>query len=117
MSLKRRDFLKTGFAAGAAMAAAVGTVEAKPKKPDPKKKDEIYDVVVVGAGFAGMCAALEAAEQGAKTVLLEKDGPSRRHDRLFLGVDRRRGTASEESSEDNEEAFFNDMMKFGIAPT
>lgn len=38
MSLKRRDFLKTGFAAGAAMAAAVGTVEAQPKKPDPKKK-------------------------------------------------------------------------------
>ena len=53
ISLKRRDFLKTGFAAGAAMAAAVGTVEAQPKKPDPKKKDEVYDVVVVGA--FGMC--------------------------------------------------------------
>lgn len=31
-----------------------------------------WDVVVVGAGFAGLCAALEAAEKGAKVVLIEK---------------------------------------------
>ena len=112
MSLKRRDFLKTGFAAGAAMATAVGTVEAKPKKPDPKKKEEIYDVVVVGAGFAGMCAALEAAEQGAKTVLLEKmgrpDGTTVYSSGWIAAVGSR---FQKNHPEDNEEVFFNDMMK------
>ena len=35
------------------------------------------DVVVVGAGVAGLTAAGSAAEKGAKTILLEKgDGPS-----------------------------------------
>ena len=31
-----------------------------------------YDVVVVGAGNAALCAALSAQEQGARTVVLEK---------------------------------------------
>jgi len=30
-----------------------------------------YDVVVVGAGNAGMCAALAAREQGARVLVLE----------------------------------------------
>lgn len=34
--------------------------------------DEKYDVVVVGFGFAGGIAALNAAKSGAKTLLLEK---------------------------------------------
>lgn len=38
----------------------------------PEKWDETYDVVVVGAGFAGMAAAYSAGEAGAKTVLIEK---------------------------------------------
>jgi tricarballylate dehydrogenase len=33
---------------------------------------ETWDVIVVGAGNAAMCAALSAAEQGAKVVVLEK---------------------------------------------
>ena len=38
----------------------------------PEKWDETYDVVVVGAGFAGMAAAYSAGEAGAKTLIIEK---------------------------------------------
>ena len=34
--------------------------------------DETYDVVVVGYGFAGGIAAIEAARHGAKVLLCEK---------------------------------------------
>lgn len=34
--------------------------------------DETYDVIIVGAGNAALCAALSAAEQGVKVLVLEK---------------------------------------------
>lgn len=36
------------------------------------KATEAADVIVIGAGMAGMCAAISAAEEGAKVILLEK---------------------------------------------
>lgn len=36
------------------------------------KKTVEADVIVVGAGFAGMCAAVSAVETGAKVIVLEK---------------------------------------------
>src|SRR5215472_784679 len=35
--------------------------------------DTVWDVVVVGAGAAGLMAAIHAAERGARTLLLEKN--------------------------------------------
>ncbi|MGB4504489.1 MAG: FAD-dependent oxidoreductase, partial [Syntrophaceticus sp.] len=41
--------------------------------PDSEIKETVdADVVVVGAGLSGLCAAISAAEEGAKVVLLEK---------------------------------------------
>ncbi len=36
------------------------------------KKDEVYDLIVIGAGAAGMIAAISAAKQMKKVLLLEK---------------------------------------------
>lgn len=72
----------TAAAAGIACATtakAVGIPTAAPhpweKAPDPitdvaEEKD--YDIVIVGAGMAGMSAAEAAARNGAKTVVIER---------------------------------------------
>jgi fumarate reductase flavoprotein subunit len=60
--------------------------------PDPIPSSDIKkyintEVVVVGAGIAGLSAAISAAEAGAKTILLEKMGTvqARGHDNAFIG--------------------------------
>jgi fumarate reductase flavoprotein subunit len=60
--------------------------------PDPIRANDIKEiinteVVVIGAGIAGLSAALSAAEAGAKTILLEKMAAvqARGHDNAFIG--------------------------------
>jgi len=38
----------------------------------PKQWNETYDVVVIGSGFAGLAAAIEARNNGANVIVLEK---------------------------------------------
>jgi len=44
------------------------------EKPAPARWDEEYDLVVLGAGVAGLTAALVSAIEGLRTLVIEKSG-------------------------------------------
>lgn len=71
--LSRRGFIK-GATVGSIGALSLlysrgAEVEAA---PPPERWDREEDVIVVGSGFAGLAAAVEAHDAGAKTIILEK---------------------------------------------
>ena len=70
-----KQFNRRQFVAGAT-AVAAGALCAAPALADgqvkPDGTDIQCDVVVVGAGISGLAAAVQAAQEGAKVVLLEK---------------------------------------------
>ena len=69
LDLNRRSLIKGSVAAG--VTALFGTA-AQASTKVPAKWDETHDVVVIGSGFAGLAAAIEAKKAGADTVVLEK---------------------------------------------
>jgi monoamine oxidase len=74
--LTRRTLIGTaGVGAAATLlpgaAEAVKRKKAKKKKAKPKKRTRRADVVVVGAGFAGLTAARELVKAGKSVIVLE----------------------------------------------
>jgi len=74
--LHRREFMKIsgGTILGAGLVAG-GLMSGSKKaeaSPMPDKWDEEFDVVVIGTGFAGTAAAIDAKKAGARTVVFEK---------------------------------------------
>jgi urocanate reductase len=71
--ISRRKFIAgTGAAVAGTLAAGAllpGKVEAV---PPPKKWDKTTDVLIVGTGYAGLAAAIEAHDAGAKVIIVEK---------------------------------------------
>ncbi len=70
--MKQARKLLALFLALAMMFVLVGCGGAGGEKQESKAEAKEADVVVVGSGMAGMSAAIEAASQGAKVILLEK---------------------------------------------
>ena len=70
--MNRRKFLGV---CGLGAAASLGGLSLAEATILPKPKEaESFDVVVIGAGLAGLSAACQAAELGAKVAVLEKVG-------------------------------------------
>lgn len=75
--LTRRGFLGASGTIVGGMAVANLQLEAAPERTTgtdspPVKWDESWDVVVVGSGFAGLSAAIEARNAGASVLVIEK---------------------------------------------
>ena len=67
----KRTFLKSAAAAAATLPLVTGA-EAKPRADLPKRWNRAADVVVLGYGGAGACAAITAKDAGADVVIFEK---------------------------------------------
>ena len=73
--IRRREFFTAGGAillGGAASAAFSATDDLSAPVNAPAKWDETRDVIVVGTGFAGLSAAIEARGRGADVLVIEK---------------------------------------------
>ena len=77
LKVSRRDFVKGAaagatFLAGASAMTSCGSAAPVPASGLPEKWDGEADVVIAGFGGAGAAAAIEAAEAGAKVLVLER---------------------------------------------
>jgi len=72
--MSRREFIKGAAIGAVALAGSGALASCKPAPPAelPEKWDKETDVVVVGYGGAGACAAIAARDAGAEVVVLEK---------------------------------------------
>jgi L-aspartate oxidase len=75
--------------------------------PDPTSTTS-YDLVVVGSGIAGLSAALTAAEQGRRTLLLTKDALEEANTRYAQG-----GIAAALGEDDSSQAHLQDTVAAG----
>ncbi len=80
-----------------------------------KDVDETADVVIAGAGGAGMTAAITAAQNGKKVIILEKGAVSGGNSSYATGGMNAAEThyQKEQGIEDSVDLFFNDTMEGG----
>lgn len=68
----RRQLLKGGMVMAAGLGASIALPTTASCDSAPINFDEIVDVLVVGSGFAGMSAALQAREAGVSVMVIDK---------------------------------------------
>ena len=112
--LNRRSALRNGLL-GAAAAAALGvtsTSEAATRRP----RQYTFDIVIVGSGCAGLAAAIEAADNGARVALLEKMSMPFGNTIYAGGIFNATNTYVQKAQglTDTVDAFYEDMMKVSL---
>ena len=113
--INRRDFVKaTALGVGAA-ALFSGIDPSKVMAGVPKKWDMETDILVIGAGGAGLAAAATAAPAGAKVLVLEKMPVMGGSSLICGGALAFAGTdmQAKENVKDSSELFYSDLMKVG----
>ena len=114
--IDRRTFIKT---------AAVGTVAAGTSSilikdvnaaPVPKKWDKTADIIIIGAGAAGLMAAIQATAAGKKALILEKAGNAfHSSSTISGGYFAAAGTKAQKAAgiNDSVEKMYTDILRFG----
>ena len=114
--LTRRNFLKTAAAAGAASATAPALAASSQSTAAPKHWDQTVDVVVLGAGGAGLMAACQVYDKKGKVVVFDKSySPYHSATRMCGGLFTAYGTAIQkrEHAKDSWQDFAHDIMDYG----
>ncbi|MDD3251148.1 MAG: flavocytochrome c [Lachnospiraceae bacterium] len=102
-------FSKTGATADQLAAVTAETVK------DAREDSYSADVIIVGAGGAGLSAAISAAEGGAKVIVLEKMSMPGGNTLISGGEMAAPGNwlQKEEGIEDSKDQFYEDILKGG----
>lgn len=81
-----------------------------------KDWDEVADVVIIGSGFAGLAAAIEAHNAGAPVIILEKMSAPGGNSIISDGGIAASGTAMQKKVgiKDSPELMYRDMLKAGL---
>ena len=117
--LNRRDFMKATGGAAAMAGIAAGGIFVNPGKARayalPEKWDHEADVVIIGFGGAGACAAIEAADAGASVIILEKSPVPGGSTAISGGIVYAAGTSVQKKAgvEDNAEEMFKYLKACG----
>jgi hypothetical protein len=72
-AVSRRDFVKTGAAAGAAVLSTSGTALAQVSPVEAIKWHYEADIVVIGGGCTGLPAAIRARDLGASVIVVDQN--------------------------------------------
>ncbi|MBK5145178.1 flavocytochrome c [Budviciaceae bacterium BWR-B9] len=121
----RRSFLTKGalLATGGVMSLAMAPTQAAPvtiNVPETvtggrTRFHQIYDVIVVGSGFAGLAAALEAKSHGLSVLVIEKMAVFGGNSTINGGAFAVAGSPQQKEAgiQDSPELMYQDMLKAG----
>lgn len=119
VNASRRAFItkSTILATGGALTALAGSARAQQSgcQATTVRYHKIYDVIVVGSGFAGLAAALEAAQAGRSVLVIDKMPVFGGNSAINGGAVAVAGSPLQEKEGivDSPELMFKDMLKAG----